>query len=258
VACGGYEDDLGWTGEMKIKKLSTHRPTDGEAESYDANRSSFTRSWQTITEHTRRVVHETAGVTDAVALVSDFAAPLHTAALWHDIGKAHDEFQKMLRNGDAAHAGQLWAKSANKDGKCARHGFRHELASALAWLLNGPAAAAERDLVAYLVAAHHGKVRLSIRSLPEETGNPNAPDALYARGVWQGDILPAVSLGEFTTPEITLDLSFMIMGEGKHGKSWLARTVALRDRTDIGPFRLAYLETLLRAADARASGETTT
>jgi CRISPR-associated endonuclease/helicase Cas3 len=258
VACGGYEDDLGWTGEMKIKKLSTHRPTDGEVESYDANRSSFTRSWQTITEHTRRVVHETAGVTDAVALVSDFAAPLRTAALWHDIGKAHDEFQKMLRNGDAAHAGQLWAKSANKDGKCARHGFRHELASALAWLLNGPAAAAERDLVAYLVAAHHGKVRLSIRSLPEETGNPNTPDALYARGVWQGDILPAVSLGEFTTPEITLDLSFMIMGEGKHGQSWLARTVALRDRTDLGPFRLAFLETLLRAADARASRETTT
>jgi len=258
VACGGYEDDLGWTGEMKIKKLSTHRPTDGEGESYDANRSSFTRSWQTITEHTQRVAHETAGVTDAVALVSDFAAPLRTAALWHDIGKAHDEFQKMLRNGDAAHAGQLWAKSANKDGKCARHGFRHELASALAWLLNGPAAAAERDLVAYLVAAHHGKVRLSIRSLPEETGNPNTPDALYARGVWQGDILPAVSLGEFTTPEITLDLSFMIMGEGKHGQSWLARTVALRDRTDLGPFRLAFLETLLRAADARASRETTT
>jgi hypothetical protein len=36
----------------------------------------------------------------------------------------------------------------------------------------------------------------------------------------------------------------------------LPRTVALRDR--LGPFRLAFLETLLRAADARASRETTT
>src|SRR5208283_5495718 len=117
--------------------------------------------------------------------------------------------------------------SADKGGKCGRYGFRHELASALAWLLKGPADAVERDLVAYLIAAHHGKVRLSIRSLPEETGNPQTPDALYARGVWQDDILRAVSLGEFTTPEIALDLSFMRMGEGQHGPSWLARTVAL-------------------------------
>jgi CRISPR-associated endonuclease/helicase Cas3 len=43
----------------------------------------------------------------------------------------------------------------------------------------------------------------------------------------------------------------MKMGTGEHGPSWLARTVALRDR--LGPFRLAYLETILRAADARAS-----
>jgi CRISPR-associated endonuclease/helicase Cas3 len=124
-------------------------------------------------------------------------------------------------------------------------------------LLKGPVDA-ERDLIAYLVAAHHGKVRLSIRSLPDETGDAKSPEKLFARGIWQDDILPAVPLGEITTPEIALDLSFMKMGEGKYGPSWLARTVALRDRIDLGPFRLAYLETLLRAADARASRETTT
>jgi hypothetical protein len=37
----------------------------------------------------------------------------------------------------------------------------------------------------------------------------------------------------------------------RDGPSWLARTIALRDR--LGPFHLAFLETLLRAADARAS-----
>src|SRR2546425_12173674 len=92
------------------------------------------------------------------ALPISFAAALSTAAQWHDIGKAHDEFQKMLRNGDAARERQLWAKSADKDGKCDRRGFRHELGSALAWLLKGPADAAERALVGYLIAAHHGKV----------------------------------------------------------------------------------------------------
>ena len=112
--------------------------------------------------------------------------------------------------------------------------------------------------MAYLIAAHHGKVRLSIRSLPDETGDEANPEKLFARGVWQGDKLPPVPLGELTTPEICLDLSFMQMGEGRHGPSWLARAVALRDRVDLGPFRLAYLETLLRAADAHASREQTT
>jgi hypothetical protein len=43
----------------------------------------------------------------------------------------------------------------------------------------------------------------------------------------------------------------MQMGEGEYGPSWLARMIALRER--FGPFYLAWLETLLRAADSRAS-----
>jgi CRISPR-associated endonuclease/helicase Cas3 len=159
----------------------------------------------------------------------------------------------MLRNGDDTLAHTLWAKSARLGGKCRRRGFRHELASALAWLLAGPNDAPGRDLVAYLIAAHHGKVRLSIRSLPNEPA-PDGEERLFARGVWHGDTLPAVSLGEIDVPGVTLDLSFMQMGAGQHGPSWLARTIALRDR--LGPFRLAFLETLLRAADARASRQT--
>jgi CRISPR-associated endonuclease/helicase Cas3 len=41
------------------------------------------------------------------------------------------------------------------------------------------------------------------------------------------------------------------MGDGEHGPSWRARMIALRDC--LGPFHLAYLETILRAADMRAS-----
>jgi len=44
----------------------------------------------------------------------------------------------------------------------------------------------------------------------------------------------------------------MEMGwEAARGSSWLARMIALRDR--LGPFQLAWLEMLLRAADGRAS-----
>lgn len=253
---GGYEDNLGWTGEIQVNGLSTHRPPEKENDSYNGDPDTYSPSWQTIAEHTKFVVEETESLA-SLANDSNFAEALRTAALWHDIGKAHEEFQKMLRHGDSSKQGQLWAKSADKDGKCARYGFRHELASALAWLLAdtshapGKRGSSERDLTAYLIAAHHGKVRLSIRSLPDEKGNPEAPDALFARGIWQNDKLPTIDLGELSTPEIRLDLSLMRMGEGPDGNSWLARAVALRDL--LGPFKLAYLETLLRAADARAS-----
>ena len=248
---GGYEDDLGWTGETKVRQLTTHRPPDEDSDSHDGNRSTFTGQWLALDQHTADVVRETSAIASILALTADDAATLHTAALWHDVGKAHGEFQAMLRNGDTTRAGILWAKSENKDGRCARRGFRHELASALAWLLQSPADTTDRDLVAYLIAAHHGKVRLSIRSLPEEKGDPQDFERLFARGIWQGEKLPAIQFDGLAVPETTLDLSFMKMGEGQHGPSWLARAIALRDR--LGPFRLAFLETLLRAADARAS-----
>lgn len=251
VSSGGYEDELGWTGEPKTKKLTAVRPPQLDQEGHDRDADTFTRSWQTLADHTAEVVAVADDLTSVLA--PEFAGALHAAALWHDVGKAHDEFQAMLRNRDAAREGTLWAKSGNREGRCSRRGFRHELGSALAWLLQTPADIADRDLIAYLIAAHHGKVRLSIRSLPEENGDPQDAERPFARGIWQGDKLPFIQLGSLVVPETMLDVSFMKMGEGLHGPSWLARTIALRDR--IGPFRLAYLETLLRVADARASGK---
>ena len=265
ASAGGYSGTLGWTGEPQDKP-TPHPPASGRHETHDGDPDTWKHEWLKLDRHTEDVVCETAAITSALALADGDAATLRTAAWWHDVGKAHGEFQKMLINGDATREGTLWAKSANKDGKCSRIGFRHELASALAWLLAGPPDAHERDLVSYLIAAHHGKVRLSIRSLPNEpapdTAMPDGAERLFARGIWHGDKLPAVPLAEITTPEVALDLSFMQMGEGPRGESqeaspsWLARTIALRDR--LGPFRLAYLETILRAADARASAQKTT
>jgi CRISPR-associated endonuclease/helicase Cas3 len=121
------------------------------------------------------------------------------------------------------------------------------LASALALLQTGAS-----ELEVYLAACHHGKVRLSIRALPDET-KPEEENAKFARGIWDKDELPAADLGDgVITERLALDLDLMLLGRNEKGEpSWLERMLVLRDR--LGIFRLAYLECLIRAADVQAS-----
>jgi CRISPR-associated endonuclease/helicase Cas3 len=122
----------------------------------------------------------------------------------------------------------------------------------LAWLEHGGEGLPEeqRDLVAYLIAAHHGRVRLGLRALPGEQ-EPPEPGRLFARGVWAGDCLPSLVFAGVTLPETILQLDLMQLGDGPQGPSWTARTRRLLEI--YGPFRLAWLEALVRIADWRAS-----
>ncbi len=267
---GGYSSELGWTGVLADPKqeASWVRPLSDEmrnapAHGYDGNEGSFLRFWVSLADHTRHVEEQTDALLNALAasgLLKELcSSALRTAARWHDIGKAHAAFEAMLVAGDESRRGTLWAKSGKNTGRCTRHHFRHELASALAWLQAGPPDQPERDLVAYLIAAHHGKVRLSIRSLPgEEPPADSPPETRLARGILDGDEIPtqafvALSLeAPSHSRPLKLDLGLMEMGsDPARGPSWLARMLTLRDR--LGLFPLAYLETLLRAADGRAS-----
>jgi CRISPR-associated endonuclease/helicase Cas3 len=72
--------------------------------------------------------------------------------------------------------------------------------------------------------------------------------------VWDGDCLPAVKLDGAPVPGVVMDLEGMLLGESVEGqRSWLDRMTRLRD--GVGAFRLAYLESLIRAADERASAD---
>jgi CRISPR-associated endonuclease/helicase Cas3 len=252
---GGYSP-IGWDPKSK-KEVSPVTPEAEPAvpESFASDLLSQC-DWGTIADHTENVFLEIDKIVKAVpGLDEQLRDILRIAARWHDRGKAHEVFQTAVPLDDA-HPHGAWAKAPGNFKKYGRKHFRHELASALAVLMAEAESipAEHKDLVAYLAASHHGRVRLSVRSMPNERV-PDKAGTRFARGVWDGDILPIVDLGGgITAPEVCLSLECMQMGLGVSGEpSWVERMLAVRDRADLGVFRLAYLESLLRAADRRAS-----
>jgi CRISPR-associated endonuclease/helicase Cas3 len=262
VEMGGYDDTLGWTADKKSRPTPLpppfvpQTPVLADESGYGDSTDAQVGCWQTIADHTAEVETQLNQILAALVLPPADAQTLREAARLHDIGKAHPNFQALLIGADLTRRGTLWAKSPEKTGQPARPLFRHELASALALLAHPELIRAPSpDLVAYLVAAHHGKVRLSIRSLPGEKTPPSV-DQRFARGIWENDSLPAIPLSDGDLfPATTLSLACMELGSRDDGKtrSWLACMLALRDAPNIGPLRLAWLEALLRAADMRAS-----
>lgn len=109
------------------------------------------------------------------------------------------------------------------------------------------------DLVAYLVCAHHGKVRGRWASTPQDIEAEHGG----IHGVVSGDGTPPVALPDMhgvavDLPPLTLSLAPAALGVGpRYGASWTDRCTRLLERH--GPFALAFLEMLLRVADWRAS-----
>ncbi len=261
AAAGAYDPQLGWTGRMARKNQRVpeveREPHDTVVEtSMDEDPETAIGCWVSLSQHLDDVAKAARVLADAFGLSSRWAAVLETAAFWHDLGKAHPVFQDMLRQPGQADSSLmpprldvLWAKSNHNRGRPARKYFRHELASALAWFQMAAANSEDANLIAYLIASHHGKIRLVLRSLPGEV-EPEDPERLFARGVWDGETLPPLTLLDGTTVgPFRLDLSIMRLGQG----SWLERMLRLRDDAALGPFRLAWLEMMLRVADWRAS-----
>ncbi len=272
VDAGGYDATLGWTGDSKDRPEAIEPKEPSEPDANDSDR--FGREPVELTPHLQKVAVEAQEFKESLDDLLDGVRwePILTAALWHDVGKAHPAFQAAMYDSEkvqAEDAGRekIWAKSGGKGmpnyrvvggddeeshREEKRRGFRHELASALAWL-NHAEGEAGADLIAFLIAAHHGKVRGSIRSLPNEVP-PSDPKILFARGLRDEDRMPAVDLGNGEVSEaFDVNLSLMQLGEHEDKPSWLARVLRLRD--EHGPFCLAYLETLVRLADWRGSNE---
>lgn len=114
--------------------------------------------------------------------------------------------------------------------------------------------AEEFDLVAWLVCSHHGKVRCTWTSTPKD----QAAGRGHIHGVGDGDVLPSVDVldeegqrrGLTPLPVFVTDLAALGLGP-RYGASWRERVERLLRRR--GPFQLAFLEAVFRAADWRAS-----
>ncbi|GAA4199852.1 hypothetical protein GCM10023074_30890 [Microbispora amethystogenes] len=268
---GWYDSELGWSPAVTTpvepvtpvepgEDREGTPPADGDALGDDPL-SESRDTWVGLARHLTDVEEEVAAVAKGLRLPGLAAEVVEAAALagrYHDLGKCHEVFQATLRRGGQNPPDGLLAKSPGSGGRHSRRHLRHELVSAL--MLTSPECRLledrpERELIVYLVAAHHGRVRISVRSVADEA--LQRPPLLL--GVADGDHTPAF---ELTTGEhvnaFTLSTSSLRIGAADApgsaaDGSWTERAVALRDRPDLGPFRLAYLEALVRIADMRVS-----
>lgn len=193
--------------------------------------SEFSRRNVALTDHSAAVAERARVFTQSLGLVNEVANAIVKAAELHDVGKAHPRFQAYLTS--RWPQPQPVAKSKyliprQRRAELGLVGWRHEqLSAAFAWSELGSNDAELRELTAWLIGTSHGHGRGTFdnnaESLLLETEHglgshiDSAASTLFDNGVWE-------SLFE------------------KHVRRY-------------GPWGLAFMEAVLRAADQTVSGE---
>jgi CRISPR-associated endonuclease/helicase Cas3 len=250
---GGYLPDRGFEPKSKQPVEPISAPAENpDAVDIDPHSVLPDGRWVRLDEHLVDVERQCRELLDALNpdLTAAQREAVALAGRYHDLGKAHSTFIASLTRaaGPAPLNGsRIWAKTPGH--KPLRHKpphFRHELVSALLLLENAAdllSGVSEPDLVVYLVLAHHGKVRVTVRGRPDE-----GPNTIL--GVVEGSsIVDVVLPGGNVLPAQAVSLRATRFGHG----SLTSRALALRDRSDLGPFRIAFCEAVVRSADWRAS-----
>lgn len=281
---GGYDPDKGWTGNKADKPVNTPPPGPFDAESEGDDKQTTAKSqWVELDAHLAAAAAEAEKIAHALALPPERKKALVRAAALHDIGKSFPQWQGTLPTLRPDET-KLWAKAPSFT---RRAGMRHEAASALAaWRRYYRDHAADFPALAiYLIAAHHGLVRTALNSrsaakqpniagIPVTDPPPTLPWHEKSGDNWQLDFAPASdgSDGAFSendsgelvfTPSapgwsaLVADLLGGWEAGASHASAGAVPSNKPNEPHSLNPFHLAFLESLLRAADCRVSASET-
>ena len=293
VSAGGYDSAAGWTGrEIDNKHGSRYRP---EKDATDEEMLSCLASgWRSIASHTAEVVEELERLLNELFAAEDCQLEreaLLNAALWHDVGKNHPQWQQAVvdalakasiagkaehlpfakfslsdspslrkQDGSFRFLGKELKQEINRLRRFFRPGIAHEVASALAFRQNeqdgigtkrSPPGSRPSLLTEYVVISHHGHVRKVLRD--EIPRFPSdSKDNDTVRGVKKGSEVPILFIDGKRLGCASLSTDCRCMGRDANGHESYTRGV-LRLLEHYGPIRLAFFEAVFRAADIRAS-----
>lgn len=189
----------------------------------DETRSRFSKKRQELTDHLTTAEQCAAGFVKRLDLPPDLGRAVTLAAKWHDLGKERKVWQNGI--GNFKYPGEVLAKSGHSRRIKGLQRYRHEFGSLVdlhderkkfhKLLANEPEAV--RELVLHLIAAHHGRGR------------------------------PHFTADEACDNEAKGNLTTMVSASVPLRYARLQRKY--------GRWGLAYLESLVRAADYAASGD---
>ena len=289
LSAGGYDVDVGWTGDSKNNThISHYQGADGPSD--EELLSCLANGWQSIAVHTADVAAELAVIwkeTCAEGSYNGEHEALIEAVPWHDVGKNHPDWQQAvvdalkatgitrqeehlpfakfslsdsptLRNEDGSprFCGKELKREVNRLRRLFRPRIAHEVASALAFRQSeqarfGKDRSHSSLLTEYVIMIHHGHVRKVLRDeIPRFP--KEAKDNATVRGVAHGTNIPAVIVDGKSLGCASLSTDCRRMGRDADGNESYTRGV-LRLLEHYGPFRLAFFEAVFRAADVRAS-----
>lgn len=266
---GGYTDGGGWSPDSDGRVTELYKDVEEDSTNRDPL-SQNNKRLITLREHTTNVTREMTDINSRMGYGAEWPADVLTeVSILHDMGKAHHVFQNAIKDENRTDK-TIYAKCKSMK-RYTIVNFRHEALGAMAILKKTDRKKdyndIDRHLAAYIVASHHGKVRMSMRNpsgivlkdgieyvagVPVDstytmpnflaTAGSDTDDRLEINGWDEDKLVIGPSIAKIGSP-----------GSTNNGISWIQMTHELL--ATYGPFRLACLEAVFRAADGRASAK---